>query len=117
MHPLTPKRSPLVAQRGKPGQWLAALGLAIEKSGCELRGVQQCLADLNRVYRDNPALWALDSDPAGFEWLNADADLAFAHGRLDLGGKRIATYLYLRMVNLDWPPSTVPRWPDGRGAG
>jgi 1,4-alpha-glucan branching enzyme len=28
--------------------------------------------ELNRVYRDNPALWALDSDPAGFEWLNAD---------------------------------------------
>jgi 1,4-alpha-glucan branching enzyme len=34
--------------------------------------VHNLVKELNRVYRDNPALWALDSDPAGFEWLNAD---------------------------------------------
>jgi 1,4-alpha-glucan branching enzyme len=38
--------------------------------------------DLNRAYRDEPALWELDSDPAGFWWLEPnDADsnvIAFA---------------------------------------
>lgn len=28
--------------------------------------------DLNRVYRESPALWALDAEPAGFAWLDAD---------------------------------------------
>ncbi|WPF83356.1 1,4-alpha-glucan branching protein GlgB [Sanguibacter sp. 4.1] len=38
-------------------------------------GVQRLVRDLNTVYRDHPALWALDHDPAGFEWLDAsDAD-------------------------------------------
>ena len=36
------------------------------------RGVQQCLADLNGVYRDSPALWSQDNDPAGFEWIDAN---------------------------------------------
>jgi len=36
------------------------------------RGVQQCLADLNRVYKDTPALWSRDNDPGGFEWIDAD---------------------------------------------
>jgi 1,4-alpha-glucan branching enzyme len=34
--------------------------------------VHNLVKELNRVYRDNEALWALDSNPAGFEWLNAD---------------------------------------------
>nr|WP_206665700.1 1,4-alpha-glucan branching protein GlgB [Pedococcus bigeumensis] len=34
--------------------------------------VHNLVKELNRVYRGNEALWALDSDPAGFEWLNAD---------------------------------------------
>jgi len=38
-------------------------------------GVQRLVRDLNAVYREHPALWALDHDPAGFEWLDAsDAD-------------------------------------------
>nr|MCU0492727.1 1,4-alpha-glucan branching protein GlgB [Chloroflexaceae bacterium] len=38
-------------------------------------GVQRCMADLNRVYRDEPALHEWDCDPAGFEWVDAnDAD-------------------------------------------
>jgi 1,4-alpha-glucan branching enzyme len=36
------------------------------------RGVQHCLTDLNRVYKDTPALWARDNDPGGFEWIDAD---------------------------------------------
>ncbi len=35
----------------------------------EHAGVQRLVRDLNRLYRDTPALHALDCDPAGFEWL------------------------------------------------
>jgi 1,4-alpha-glucan branching enzyme len=37
--------------------------------------MQTLVRDLNRVYRDLPALHVCDSDPAGFEWVDAgDAD-------------------------------------------
>ncbi|HKF13805.1 MAG TPA: 1,4-alpha-glucan branching protein GlgB, partial [Gaiellaceae bacterium] len=32
-------------------------------------GVQSLVRDLNRVYRDEPALWEVDFDPSGFRWL------------------------------------------------
>ena len=32
-------------------------------------GVRTLVGDLNRVYREHPALWELDHDPAGFWWL------------------------------------------------
>ncbi|MDO3685107.1 1,4-alpha-glucan branching protein GlgB [Micromonospora sp. C28ISP2-4] len=35
-------------------------------------GVQRMVADLNRVYRATPALWAQDTDPAGFRWIAGD---------------------------------------------
>jgi 1,4-alpha-glucan branching enzyme len=36
------------------------------------RGVQRCVADLNRAYRETPALWRRDIDSSGFEWIDAD---------------------------------------------
>ena len=49
------------------------------------------MRELNGVYRDEPALWEVDSDPAGFFWLEAnDADnnvLAFA--RTSKHGERV----------------------------
>ena len=35
-------------------------------------GVRQLVADLNRTYRDSPALWSMDADPAGFAWIDAN---------------------------------------------
>ncbi|WP_442968039.1 1,4-alpha-glucan branching protein GlgB, partial [Rhabdothermincola sp.] len=35
------------------------------------RGVQQWVTDLNRLHRDEPALHELDTEPAGFEWVDA----------------------------------------------
>jgi 1,4-alpha-glucan branching enzyme len=35
-------------------------------------GVQALVRDLNRIYRDEPALWEADSEPAGFRWLEAN---------------------------------------------
>ena len=38
-------------------------------------GMQALIRDLNRLYRDRPALHRLDCDPEGFEWIDAsDAD-------------------------------------------
>ncbi|MGR3592296.1 MAG: 1,4-alpha-glucan branching protein GlgB [Limimaricola soesokkakensis] len=34
------------------------------------KGAQNLVRDLNRLYRDEPALHALDCDPAGFEWVD-----------------------------------------------
>jgi 1,4-alpha-glucan branching enzyme len=37
-------------------------------------GMRQWVEDLNRLYRSEPALYELDSNPAGFEWVDcADA--------------------------------------------
>jgi 1,4-alpha-glucan branching enzyme len=36
------------------------------------RGVARLIGDLNRVYRETNALWALDTDPAGFAWIDAN---------------------------------------------
>jgi 1,4-alpha-glucan branching enzyme len=39
------------------------------------KGVQQMVADLNRVYKATPALWERDNAPEGFGWIDAnDAD-------------------------------------------
>ncbi len=34
------------------------------------RGVQSLVRDLNRVYREHPALWQRDSTPDGFSWID-----------------------------------------------
>jgi 1,4-alpha-glucan branching enzyme len=39
------------------------------------RGVHTLVRDLNRIYRETSALWSLDTDWSGFEWIDAnDAD-------------------------------------------
>jgi 1,4-alpha-glucan branching enzyme len=53
----------------------------------EHAGMQSLVRDLNRLYRSEPALYELDSDPAGFWWLEPnDADnnvVAFARRSQD----------------------------------
>jgi 1,4-alpha-glucan branching enzyme len=57
-------------------------------------GVQALVRDLNRLYRDEPALWEVDADPSGFWWLEPnDADsnvLAFARASKD--GERLVVF-------------------------
>ena len=66
-------------------------------------GIQALVRDLNRLYKDEPALWEVDSDPTGFWWLEPnDADsnvLAFARASKD------ATRVVVFAANL----SPVPR--------
>jgi 1,4-alpha-glucan branching enzyme len=35
-------------------------------------GVQEFVRDLNRIYREQPALWEVDFEPSGFRWLEAN---------------------------------------------
>jgi 1,4-alpha-glucan branching enzyme len=53
----------------------------------EHAGVQSLVRDLNRVYKDRPALWEVDFEPSGFQWLepnDAGANvLAFARWSAD----------------------------------
>jgi 1,4-alpha-glucan branching enzyme len=68
-----------------PGKQLLFMGseLADEREWSEHRGldwnlaqdpavggVQTLLADLNRTYRANPALWSQDTVPGGFQWIS-----------------------------------------------
>jgi 1,4-alpha-glucan branching enzyme len=66
-------------------------------------GVQALVRDLNRSYRDEPALWQVDSEPSGFWWIepnDADANVvAFARANSD--GTRLVVFV----ANL----SPVPR--------
>jgi 1,4-alpha-glucan branching enzyme len=68
-------------------------------------GIQTLVRDLNRIYKDEPALWEVDSDPSGFWWLEPnDADnnvVAFA--RQSREGERVVVFV----ANL----SPVPRGP------
>jgi 1,4-alpha-glucan branching enzyme len=36
------------------------------------RGVLHLVRDINRIYRESPALWSQDTDPHGFQWIDAN---------------------------------------------
>ena len=52
-------------------------------------GVQRLVRDLNRLYRDEPALHRLDADAAGFEWIDSQDALhsTYAWLRRDGNGR------------------------------
>jgi 1,4-alpha-glucan branching enzyme len=56
----------------------------------EHAGIQSLVRDLNRAYRDTPALYERDFDPNGFRWLEANdtANNVLAFARLDDSGER-----------------------------
>jgi 1,4-alpha-glucan branching enzyme len=53
-------------------------------------GVQRLVRELNRIYRAEPALWEVDSEPSGFRWLepNDAAGNVLAFARLSADGSR-----------------------------
>jgi len=58
---------------GQGAEWSAERGLdwwALDHDYHS--GVQRLVRDLNQRYRDMPALWALDSSPEGFSWIDAN---------------------------------------------
>jgi 1,4-alpha-glucan branching enzyme len=56
---------------GQPSEWSEERGLDwwILDQPVHL-GLQKLVGELNRVYRESPALWEQDNDAAGFEWLD-----------------------------------------------
>jgi len=54
-------------------------------------GVQSLVRDLNRVYRSRPALWEVDFEPSGFQWLepNDAANNVLAFARLSADGSDV----------------------------
>lgn len=55
-------------------------------------GMQKLVRELNRNYRELPALWQLDHDPSGFQWLdagNADQNV-ISFLRVDESGRNLA---------------------------
>ena len=59
----------------------------IPREWADHRRIQEMMRELNRVYREQPALWEEDTSPAGFSWIDAnDAEqsvLAFVRRRRD----------------------------------
>jgi 1,4-alpha-glucan branching enzyme len=50
------------------------------------RGVHRLVGDLNRIYRERRSLWALDLDPSGFRWIDANDAAGNVFSYLRFGG-------------------------------
>ncbi|MEU2543790.1 1,4-alpha-glucan branching enzyme [Streptomyces iakyrus] len=96
-----------------PDWWLLDPGYGAEP---DHRGVRDLVRDLNTVYRATPALWRLDTDPAGFEWIVGDAadDNVLAFLRLDPEGvPLLAVSNFAPVTRQDYRlgvPEDVPAW-------
>ncbi|MFF6877990.1 1,4-alpha-glucan branching enzyme [Streptomyces sp. NPDC012474] len=96
-----------------PDWWLLDPGYGAEP---DHRGVRDLVRDLNTVYRATPALWRLDTDPAGFEWIVGDAaeDNVLAFLRLDPEGVPVlAVSNFAPVTRQDYRlgvPEDVPAW-------
>jgi 1,4-alpha-glucan branching enzyme len=58
-------------------------------------GIQALVRDLNNTYRNEPALWELDSDPSGFWWLEANGadENVVAFARRSADGERVLVFV------------------------
>ena len=58
----------------------------------EHQGIQRLVADINRTYRETPALWQADDEPHGFSWIDAnDSDSnTYSYIRRDDSGGTVA---------------------------
>ena len=68
-------------------------------------GIQRLVRDMNAYYRASPALWALDSSPEGFSWIDAN----------DAAGNTLSFLRFASPVPSEAPPP--PRVPSGLVAG
>jgi hypothetical protein len=61
------------AELGQEAEWAESRNLDwwLEETPWHA-GLQQLVRDLNALYRAHPQLWSLDSEPAGFEWIDAN---------------------------------------------
>jgi 1,4-alpha-glucan branching enzyme len=76
--------------------------------------VHALVKQLNTLYREHPALWALDAQPAGFRWLDADDNTGnllsyLRHERADGSGDVVATVVNYSGEDKEWVRLGVPR--------
>jgi len=77
---------------GQAREWSEERSLDWELLGNPLHaGIKAMVGDLNRAYKDHPALWTRDNTPEGFSWIDAnDANsnvLSFLRHGVDADGK------------------------------
>lgn len=59
------------AEFGQTREWAFAESLSWHLLQYDVhKGLAQCVKDLNEIYKNNPALYEVDFEPAGFEWIN-----------------------------------------------
>jgi 1,4-alpha-glucan branching enzyme len=80
---------------GQGAEWSADRGLdwwVLGEDDEYHSGVQRLVRDLNRQYGGSPALWELDSSPAGFSWIDANdaAGNTLSFLRMSAGGDVLA---------------------------
>ncbi|WP_326754834.1 1,4-alpha-glucan branching enzyme [Streptomyces hirsutus] len=96
-----------------PDWWLLDPAYGAE---ADHRGVRDLVRDLNTVYRHTPALWRLDTEPAGFRWVAGDLaeDNVLAFLRYDRDGTPLlAVSHFAPVVRHDYligVPDDVPAW-------
>ena len=56
------------------------------------------VGDLNRVYRETPALWSRDIDPAGFAWIDANDASGNVFSFLRYGDRRLGAGLHRQLL-------------------
>ncbi|MFF2024839.1 1,4-alpha-glucan branching enzyme [Streptomyces sp. NPDC058171] len=104
------------SQAHGPDWWLLDPSYAAEP---DHRGVRDLVRDLNAVYREAPALWQRDTDPAGFAWVAADCaetaeDNVLAFLRFDAAGEPLlAVCNFSPVVRHGYRlgvPDSVPAW-------
>ena len=76
------------------------------------RGVQALVADLNRIYRDHPALHARDCEGEGFEWVLADAaaDSLFAWVRRAPGARPVVVISHFTPILRHLSSALAVQW-------
>ncbi|SDS15102.1 1,4-alpha-glucan branching enzyme [Actinoplanes derwentensis] len=61
------------AEMGDPREWSEERGLDWGLlQDPQFGGIKFLVSDLNRVYRETPALWTQDTTPAGFRWITSE---------------------------------------------
>jgi 1,4-alpha-glucan branching enzyme len=66
-------------------------------------GVQQMVSDMNGFYRSSPALWALDTSPEGFSWIDAN----------DAAGNTLSFLRFATPLATEPAAVPVPSWLGG----
>ncbi len=61
------------SELGDPHEWSEGTGLDWDLlQDPRFAGIKSLVTDLNRVYRETPALWTQDTSPSGFRWITSE---------------------------------------------